>query len=81
MEYKNFLHSVQLSDGQILSKFQVSRTNSVANRTSVAKLRSPLYLKNGLSQLKIFLYPILILLNLDLITFWATSAKQECYFT
>ncbi|KAK9503044.1 hypothetical protein O3M35_011697 [Rhynocoris fuscipes] len=32
------------------------------------------YLKNGFSQLKIFLYSILILPNLDLISFWAPSA-------
>ncbi|KAK9502157.1 hypothetical protein O3M35_012744 [Rhynocoris fuscipes] len=41
----------------------------------------PPYLKNGLSQLKIFLYFILILLNLDLISFWVQSATQGCHFT
>ncbi|KAK9499013.1 hypothetical protein O3M35_003534 [Rhynocoris fuscipes] len=41
----------------------------------------PPYLKNGFSQLKIFLYPLLMLLNLALISFWEPSAKQGCHFT
>ncbi|KAK9506998.1 hypothetical protein O3M35_008835 [Rhynocoris fuscipes] len=41
----------------------------------------PPYLKNGFSQLKNFLYSLLMLLNLALISFWAPSAKQECHFT
>ncbi|KAK9500098.1 hypothetical protein O3M35_001433 [Rhynocoris fuscipes] len=36
--------------------------------------------KNGLSQLKNFLYSLLILLNLNLISFWTPSAKQGCHF-
>ncbi|KAK9507202.1 hypothetical protein O3M35_007110 [Rhynocoris fuscipes] len=48
-----------------------------------SKLRNlcPPYLKKGLRQLKNLLCSILILLNLDLISFWATSAKQGCHFT
>ncbi|KAK9496980.1 hypothetical protein O3M35_012780 [Rhynocoris fuscipes] len=41
----------------------------------------PPYLKNGFSQLKNFLYSLLMLLNLALISFWAPSAKQGCHFT
>ncbi|KAK9506102.1 hypothetical protein O3M35_008098 [Rhynocoris fuscipes] len=49
--------------------------------SSKLQILCPLYLKNGLSQLKKFLYFILIFLNLDLISFWAVSAKQGCHFT
>ncbi|KAK9508429.1 hypothetical protein O3M35_005991 [Rhynocoris fuscipes] len=41
--------------------------------SSKLRILCPLYLKNGLSQLNNFLYSILILLNLDLISFWAIS--------
>ncbi|KAK9508159.1 hypothetical protein O3M35_007882 [Rhynocoris fuscipes] len=41
----------------------------------------PPYLKKGLSQLKNFLYSILILSTLNLISFWAPSAQQRCHFT
>ncbi|KAK9504399.1 hypothetical protein O3M35_010739 [Rhynocoris fuscipes] len=41
----------------------------------------PPYLKNGFSQLKNFLYSLLMLSNLVLISFWALSAKQGCHFT
>ncbi|KAK9506005.1 hypothetical protein O3M35_008023 [Rhynocoris fuscipes] len=41
----------------------------------------PPYFKYGFSQLKNFLYYLLILLNLALISFWAPSAKQWCHFT
>ncbi|KAK9505871.1 hypothetical protein O3M35_009843 [Rhynocoris fuscipes] len=49
--------------------------------SSKLQILCPPYLKNGLSQLKNFLYSILILSNLDLISFWAPSAKQGCHFT
>ncbi|KAK9508834.1 hypothetical protein O3M35_006295 [Rhynocoris fuscipes] len=55
---------------QIMSKFQMNRTNSVVNRIpqSYEFCVQP-YLKNGLSQLKIFLYSILITPNIVLINF------------
>ncbi|KAK9502003.1 hypothetical protein O3M35_012617 [Rhynocoris fuscipes] len=40
----------------------------------------PPYLKNGFSQLKNFLYSILMLLNLALISFWAPSVNLGCHF-
>ncbi|KAK9511912.1 hypothetical protein O3M35_000473 [Rhynocoris fuscipes] len=40
----------------------------------------PPYLKNDFSQLKIFLYSLLMLSNLALISFWALSAKHRCHF-
>ncbi|KAK9508972.1 hypothetical protein O3M35_006398 [Rhynocoris fuscipes] len=39
----------------------------------------PPYLKNDFSQLKNFLYSLLMLLNLALISFWAPSAKQGVF--
>ncbi|KAK9509773.1 hypothetical protein O3M35_007011 [Rhynocoris fuscipes] len=45
------------------------------------QILSPPYLKKGFSQLKNFLYFLLMLLNLALISFWAPSAKQGCHFT
>ncbi|KAK9511765.1 hypothetical protein O3M35_000366 [Rhynocoris fuscipes] len=45
------------------------------------KMFYPPYLKNGYSQLKNFLYSLLMLLDLALISFWAPSAKQGCHFT
>ncbi|KAK9499529.1 hypothetical protein O3M35_002550 [Rhynocoris fuscipes] len=44
--------------------------------SSNLRILCPRYLKNGLSQLKNFLYSILILSILDLISFWAPSAQQ-----
>ncbi|KAK9496317.1 hypothetical protein O3M35_013359 [Rhynocoris fuscipes] len=41
----------------------------------------PPYLKYGFSQLKIFLYSLLMLLKLVLISVWAPSANQGCHFT
>ncbi|KAK9506754.1 hypothetical protein O3M35_008631 [Rhynocoris fuscipes] len=41
----------------------------------------PPYLKNGFSQLKNFLYCLLMLTNLVLTSFWAPSAQQGCHFT
>ncbi|KAK9508579.1 hypothetical protein O3M35_006110 [Rhynocoris fuscipes] len=49
--------------------------------SSKLQILYPPYLKKGLSQIKNFLYSILILLNLALISFWATSDKQGCHFT
>ncbi|KAK9496557.1 hypothetical protein O3M35_013167 [Rhynocoris fuscipes] len=37
--------------------------------------------RTALSQLKNILYSLLTLPNLALISFWATSTKQECHFT
>ncbi|KAK9504886.1 hypothetical protein O3M35_009057 [Rhynocoris fuscipes] len=48
---------------------------------SKLRILCPPYLKNGLSQLKNFLYSILISPNFALISFWAPSAKQGCHFT
>ncbi|KAK9506860.1 hypothetical protein O3M35_008719 [Rhynocoris fuscipes] len=50
------------------------------NSTNLQILCPP-YLKNGFSLLKKFLYFLLKLLNLALISFWAPSAKQGCHFT
>ncbi|KAK9507659.1 hypothetical protein O3M35_007467 [Rhynocoris fuscipes] len=44
------------------------------HNSSNSLILCPPYLKNGFSQLKNFLYSILILPNLDLISFWAPSA-------
>ncbi|KAK9502312.1 hypothetical protein O3M35_011109 [Rhynocoris fuscipes] len=44
------------------------------HNSSKLRIFCPPYLKNGFSQLKNFLYAILILPNLDLISFWAPSA-------
>ncbi|KAK9506926.1 hypothetical protein O3M35_008774 [Rhynocoris fuscipes] len=41
----------------------------------------PPYLKKGFSQLKNFLYFILILLNLALVSFCSPLAKKGCHFT
>ncbi|KAK9504927.1 hypothetical protein O3M35_009094 [Rhynocoris fuscipes] len=49
--------------------------------SSKLRILCPPYLKNGLSQLKIFLHSILVLSNLDLISFWAPSAQLGCHFT
>ncbi|KAK9505559.1 hypothetical protein O3M35_009581 [Rhynocoris fuscipes] len=49
--------------------------------SSKLRILCPPYLKNSFSQLKNFLYSILILSNLDLISLWAPSAKQGCHFT
>ncbi|KAK9511819.1 hypothetical protein O3M35_000409 [Rhynocoris fuscipes] len=50
-------------------------------RLKVLPILCPPYLKNGFRQFKNLLYSILMLFNLDLISFWATSDKQECHFT
>ncbi|KAK9509079.1 hypothetical protein O3M35_006477 [Rhynocoris fuscipes] len=52
--------------------------------SSKLQILCPPYLKNGLSQLKNFLYSRLMLLNLALISFSPSiqpSAKQGCHFT
>ncbi|KAK9503065.1 hypothetical protein O3M35_011715 [Rhynocoris fuscipes] len=46
--------------------------------SSNLRILCPPYLK---IKIKIFLYSSLMLLNLDLIRFWATSDKLGCYFT
>ncbi|KAK9503932.1 hypothetical protein O3M35_010387 [Rhynocoris fuscipes] len=48
--------------------------------SSSLRILCPPYLKNGLSQLKNFLYSILALSNLDLISFWAPSVQKGCHF-
>ncbi|KAK9509560.1 hypothetical protein O3M35_006849 [Rhynocoris fuscipes] len=50
------------------------------NNTKLQILYPP-YLKNGFSQLKNFLYSLLMLLSLALFSFWAPSAKQGYHFT
>ncbi|KAK9512756.1 hypothetical protein O3M35_001109 [Rhynocoris fuscipes] len=49
--------------------------------SSKLQILCPTYLKTSFSQLKNFLYSLLVLLNLGLISFWAPSAKQGCLFT
>ncbi|KAK9502151.1 hypothetical protein O3M35_012738 [Rhynocoris fuscipes] len=49
--------------------------------SSKLQILCPPYLKNAFSQLKNFLYSLLMLPNLALISFWAPSAKQGCHFT
>ncbi|KAK9503210.1 hypothetical protein O3M35_011828 [Rhynocoris fuscipes] len=67
--FRLIYHSV----AQIISKFQINRTNSVANRT-VQSCQFCIHhiLRTALASLKILLYSIQMLLNLDLISFWAT---------
>ncbi|KAK9503721.1 hypothetical protein O3M35_010223 [Rhynocoris fuscipes] len=78
----NFLHSVQLQDAQIILKFQINRTNSVANTTAQSFEFCVHHIsRTAVGSLKFFSYSILMLLNLDLISFWATSDKHGCHFT
>ncbi|KAK9506910.1 hypothetical protein O3M35_008759 [Rhynocoris fuscipes] len=49
--------------------------------SSMLQILCPPYLKNGFSPLKNFLYSLLMLLKLALISFCAPSAKQVCHFT
>ncbi|KAK9496862.1 hypothetical protein O3M35_012920 [Rhynocoris fuscipes] len=51
------------------------------HNSSKLQILCPPYLKNGFSQLRNFLYSLIMLPNLALISFWATSAKQGCHFT
>ncbi|KAK9506893.1 hypothetical protein O3M35_008744 [Rhynocoris fuscipes] len=51
------------------------------HNSSKLQILCPPYLKNGFSQLRNFLYSLLMLPNLALISFWAPSAKQGCHFT
>ncbi|KAK9512259.1 hypothetical protein O3M35_000727 [Rhynocoris fuscipes] len=62
-------------------KFQINRTNNVANTTAQSCEFCVHHIsRTAIASLNIFLYASLMLLNLDLISFWATFAKQKCHF-
>ncbi|KAK9503702.1 hypothetical protein O3M35_010207 [Rhynocoris fuscipes] len=75
----NFLHSVQHGANYIKISSESDQQCCQKNSSKLRILCSP-YLKNGLSQLKFFLYSILILSNLDLISFGAPSVQLGCHF-
>ncbi|KAK9506322.1 hypothetical protein O3M35_008278 [Rhynocoris fuscipes] len=60
-----------------------SQSNHHCCQQNMSKLQIlfPPYLKNSFCQFKNLLHSFLTLLNVDVITYWASSAKQGCNFT
>ncbi|KAK9504190.1 hypothetical protein O3M35_010576 [Rhynocoris fuscipes] len=71
MQLFTFVTTSRFADYIII--LSLSDQQCCQQNSSKLRIFCPPYLKNDLRQLKNFLYSILILLNLDLISFWAIS--------